>query len=365
MNVSLAYILAASLKELFPDTEIHQIVATPHCFFCDIQFKGTFSSSMLPIIEERMRQWIEKKLVFDVLTMTPMNAVQMLQYYGDKKLAQKIKKQEGEVTLLHLDRFFFQITDQPPLKTNDVVFCKLVCFWPLKKGLRLLGVGGASKEILKAQASLIKSFQNPQLILEKGGFVSWVGENLIWESQAETAKAAIKKKIGQLYQGFEYVTLPDLEEQEQKNLLLEWIRLRKKGGFQFRKKKLNGTPKEAWDVSLSPTDHGWGWARTEDDIKSYLHLITKFLTIFSFDYEIVRRGCLSPHSNTPSGSLPSRMEFQVRDRLGRLWTLSTLEWDRKQELVQLTLCLSFERCLALLADLDSETLLNRCKKLEN
>ncbi len=379
MNQSLAYILAVSLKEIFPAVEIGQIAATPKCFFCDLIFPGNFNAAMMPPIEERMRQWVEKKLPFKALTMMPSNAAQMLLHHGDKKLAQKVKNEAGEVVLLQLDRFFFQFKDEEaPASTDDIPYFKLVCFWPLKKGIRLFGVGAGAKESLKELAQALKAVQNPQKILEDQGYVSWVGEHLIWEPRAEAVKAQIKKKILELCQGFfDEVALPGLDEKEQRKLLLQWVRTRKRGGVRFQEKKLhfalsesrNEPWSEPWDPPICLSASAWG----SGNITSYLHLITKFLTIFSFEYEIVSVGKMDAdlekvlkglHQPWISyrGKTP-RLEFQVMDQVGRRWTLSTLEWDRKQELVQVVLCTSFERCIALLAD--SKTLLNRLKQLEN
>src|SRR5689334_245515 len=102
MNDSLSYILAASLQELFPQSEIEKIAATPKCFFCDVQFPGKFDSSLLSLLEERMREWVKRKISLNVLTMIPSNAAQMLEHHGHKKLAQKVRKEEGEIVLLQL-----------------------------------------------------------------------------------------------------------------------------------------------------------------------------------------------------------------------------------------------------------------------
>ncbi len=284
-----------------------------------------------------MRQWIGKKMTFNVMTMMPSNAAQMLEHHDEKRLAQKVKQEEGEVVLLQLDRFFFQLEGQAPQATDETPFFKLVCFWPLRNGIRVLGVGGDSKEGLKEKAQLIKGAQNPQNLLEDQRYISWMGETLIWEPKAQALKEEVRKKILEIYAGFDEVELPEMGEQEQKKILIEWIQGRKRGGIQFQKKKI--ASKECWDPSFALSDLGWGRAKDEAELNSYLHLITKFLTIFSFDYEKVGKG---------KTSKTSRLEFKVKDRLGRLWTMSTVQWDRKEELVQFSLCVSLNRCIALI-----------------
>jgi threonyl-tRNA synthetase len=332
MNESLSYILAASLKELFPKTEINHVAATERCFFCDIQFPGDFEVAMLPLLEERMREWIGKKISFHVLTMMPSNAVQMLEHHGQRSLAQKMKQEVGEVVLLQLDRFFFQLQTAIPQTTNDTPYFKLVSFWPLKKGIRILGVGSSVKEELKEKAYLIKEAQNLQNLLEDERYISWIGEYLVWEPKAEALKAEIQKKIKEIYAGFDEVELPDVEARDQKKILTQWIQSRKRGGFLFQKKKI--VSKECWDPSFALSDLGWGKAQDEAELNSYLHLITKFLTIFSFGYQKVGKG--------------SGFEYNVKDPLGRHWTMSTLQWDKKQGLVQFSLCISLNRCIALM-----------------
>ena len=95
-----------------------------------------------------------------------------------------------------------------------------------------------------------------------------------------------KKEDFTAYQDFDHVTLPELDENSKKNFYSNGSIARKRGGVQFQKKRLPSKAKEPWDCSISPCDHGWA----SGDINSYLHLITKFLTIFSFDYEIVKAG---------------------------------------------------------------------------
>ncbi len=238
MNESLSYILAASLKELFPKTEIDQIAATDRCFFCDLKFPEKFDARVLPLLEERMRQWVGKKISFNVVTMMPSNAAQMLEHHGEKKLAQKVKQEEGEVVLLQLDRFFFQLQTAEPKTTNDIPYFKLVSFWPLRNGIRILGVGSGLKEELKEKAHYIKGVQNLQNLLEDQRYISWMGESLIWEPKAQALKAEIQKKILELYAGFDEVELPEVEEREQKKILIDWIQSRKRGGVRFQKKKI-------------------------------------------------------------------------------------------------------------------------------
>ena len=77
----------------------------------------------------------------------------------------ELLRKNSVVVLLQLDRFFFQLQTAIPQTTNDTPYFKLVSFWPLKKGIRILGVGSSVKEELKEKAYLIKEAQNLQNLL--------------------------------------------------------------------------------------------------------------------------------------------------------------------------------------------------------
>lgn len=257
-----------------------------------------------------MRQWVQKGVDVKVMQMLPSNAAEMLGYHGDKKLAAQIRQRDGEVTLVRVDNHFFEVEGEIPEQEE---FFKLVCFWTLRDGVRILGVSGKSKDEVKDKAQQIKKVKNTEELLEELKMVSWIGNQMIWEPKAETLKDQIQQQVLEVYEGFDRVQLPKLDERGQKKILIEWISSRKRGGVQFQENRCD-----------------LGWMR--GDANSCLHLITKFLTIFSFDYEELKG------------------EFYVIDSLGRRWPMSRLQWDRKTGLVQMTLCLSYERCVALLVE---------------
>ena len=188
---SLSYLLAIALKELFPKAEIDQIRATSRCFFCDIRFDGEFSTSLMSLLEERMREWAEQKIPFQVLNMVPHNAAQLLEHHGEKKLAQQVRKKEGLIRLLQLDRFFFLAEEDIPETTGDIPYFKLVCYKPLKKGIRLLGTGALLKDSLKQQARQLKAVEDPQKIFR----TAWSCQ-LGWRAFGlGAARGSFKRKI--------------------------------------------------------------------------------------------------------------------------------------------------------------------------
>lgn len=371
MSSSLSYLLAVALRELFPAAEIGQIEATDSCFFCDCLFPDSFTPVMMSLLEERMRNWVSKKISFQSFEMMPTNAAQFLNHHGEPKLAEQVRHEDHLVTLLQIDRFFFQMKGQAPLTTADHLLFKLVCFWPLRRGIRILGTSGASKDQLKERAQVLKRAPNLQKKLEELKLVSWVESQLIWESKGEALKDLLSKKILQLYREWDRVYIP--VDGDLKKILIDWLRHRKRSGFQLQKKRLSSSSSEPWDTPIATADLSWGRVQ---DINSFLHIITKFLTILPFDYEVI---CVAKPGEHLEQALrahqirwklrsgrSSQLEFRVIDQLGRQWPMSSLEWDQKNELVQMTLCASFERCIALWIEArDIETILNRLETLEN
>ena len=364
-----AYLLAISLRELFPQAEILQVQSTPSCFFCDVQFPGEFNFTIMGFLEERMRAWVAKKEAFKVFEMVSNNAAQFLEHQGEKRLGKELRGKKDLITLIQLDRFFFQLDGEPPRSTNDFSFVKLACFWNLKNGIRILGTGSNSKEKLKEIIQQLKTQKDPQKRLEELGLVSWIENQLVWEAKAELLKDLLRKKIMTLYHGFDRVSIAVSSGLE--DILVDWLRKRGKG-FQFREKVLQWVSQEPWDSPVVFIDQSWGKI---EELTSFLQLATKFLTMLKLDYQVVGIGkivgkakelidlCFSSW-NSEKGS-PSRLELRAVDRLGRKWKISSLEWNQKLGFVQMSLCVSLERCIALMVDrfeVDSmETLLNRLK----
>lgn len=368
--LSLSYVLAASLRELFPDVDILQVKATSRCFFCDIRFPGEFSQKVMSFLEERMRSWVAQRKTFKVFEMVPSNAAQFMEHQGEKKLARLLRNERNLVALLQLDRFFFRLEDEAPTTTGEIPFFKLVSFYPRKFGIRILGTGAGSQEKLKKLVSYLKNQKDLQNRLEELKIVGWLQNQLIWESRGEILKDLLRKKIMTLYQEFDRVFIATSEDL--KKILPEWVSQRKRSGFEFRTKVQQRSSQEPWDTLLVSIDRSWGKV---EESTSFLHLATKFLTMLSFDYKVVSTGkinadikknleVISASWSLRKGNL-SRLEFYVEDRLGQEWEMSSLEWDQKQGFVQMSLCCSFERCIALLVDRlevnDIETLLNRLR----
>ena len=149
------------------------------------------------------------------------------------------------------------------------------------------------------------------------------------------------------------------DEIERKKILMDWIRLGKGKAVQFQEKKLQQCLQEPWDAPFSRSDQSWG---PLEEINSFLHIITKFLKILAFDYQVVSVGKmdLSLKKALDAHKLPivskrsignrSQLEFWVIDRLGQKWMISFLQVDQKSKIVEMTVCLSLERCIALMAD---------------
>ncbi|MGR3973453.1 MAG: hypothetical protein QRY72_02615 [Candidatus Rhabdochlamydia sp.] len=368
--LSPSYLLSIALQELFPKVDILHTEATESAFFCDFIFPGEFTSPILNLLEERMRAWIAKKHPFHFMEMMASNGAQFLAHHGDKKLSLEIKKEPGVVALLQLDRFFFKADSLRPQTSGDYPFIKLITFYPIKKGIRLLGTAGESKEELKLRVQKLKTVEDLQQKLEAEQLVSWIGPCLIWEPKAERLKASLRKLIQELYHSFEEI-FPSVDGLKP-SFFKEWSLRRASPGFLFEPVKQVKSSSEPWDALLTWRDLSWG---REESINSFLHIIAQFLKILQFEYEVVGTGLFKTHvkealkSYFPSWKeikgKPRRLEFFITDRLGRKWLMSLIEWDLKEDLVQMTLCTSFERWIALMIEsMTIETVLNRLKRLE-
>jgi len=340
--LSLSYILAASLKELFPASELLQVKASGDIFFCDIRFPETFSADMLPFLEERMGVWAKSKKPFHVLEMLPENGAQFLESKGERALAEQCREKSGLVKILQLDSFFFLLEGEIVEKFSAF---KLVTFWPLKGKVRILGTCG-SKEEIKAAAKRLKGLQALETRLEKQGLISWVGDQLVWEKRAEELKDCLRRVVLELYAGFDRVFVSEDVE----NILMERLKKTGRKAVQIGTFLVDKVSQEAWDTEVVLGDKSCGKA---EEITSCLHLATKFLTMLSFDYQVIGTGRISGEIKKfldahEGGKGNARIECRVADSLGEQWTISTLEWDR--ECVLMSVCCSFERCLALLSD---------------
>ncbi|CAM0117178.1 hypothetical protein [Rhabdochlamydiaceae symbiont of Dictyostelium giganteum] len=368
--LSASYLLPIALQELFPKIEILHVEATESAFFCDFIFNGEFTAPILNLLEERMRAWIAKKEPFHFMEMMASNGSEFLAHHGDKKLSLEVRKEQGLVALLRLDRFFFKAGAMQPESTDDYPFIKLISFYPLKTGIRLIGTGALSKDALKVQVQKLKNVENIQQKLESLGLVSWCGNTLIWEAKAEQIKALLKANLTHLYHGFEPVFIAS--DVVKPLFFKEWSEKHSSCGFLFEPVKQAISSPEPWCNPFSWHDLSWG---REESVNSFLHIIAQFLKILHFEYEVICTGLLKVHvkealkAHFPSfkevKGKPRRLEFFVRDRLGRKWLMSSIEWDMKYDLIQMTVCASFERCIALMIEsLTIETVLNRLKLLE-
>jgi threonyl-tRNA synthetase len=359
-QVSCSVILAAALRDLFPAAQIRSFQATEKCFYCDVAFPYDFESEMIPLLEERMRGWVLKDLPFRSLDMMPSNAAQFLKHHGNAYAAEAVRYEPDIVPIIQLDNFAGRSPGEPVETTGDIKFFKLIP--PQEHGtwIRLIGTAALSKDELKEQIKACKEMGDHLALIEKHRLLtSLAGRGWIWLPPGEALKKNLLETAFQLFSGIDPITTPAITD---KDLILchsAYIKATGRGSCEVLKMALGGEGTELFDPAWGVVDRVFLPGR-EESVISFLQTITKFLKIFTFDYEVVIVGKtakilrealkkLDMQATLERGEEPG-IEFLISDDLGRMWTGPRISTDEKTGLVQLSLFNSLERFVALLVE---------------
>jgi len=169
----------------------------------------------------------------------------------------------------------------------------------------------------------------------------------------------ILEKTFQLFSGIDPITTPALND---KDLILchsSYVKASGRGSVEIVKMSLGGEGLELVDTAEGVVDRIF-LPETEESVISFLQIITKFLKIFAFDYEVVIVGKptrilrealkkLQIKSSMESGE-QSGIEFLISDALGRMWTGPRIFVDERMGVVGLSLFYSLERFVALILE---------------
>lgn len=355
-QVSCSVILAAALNDLFPAAQIRSCQATEKYFFCDVVFPFVFESEMIPLLEERMRSWVKKDLPFKVLEMMPANAAQFLKHQGNAFAAESVRHDSGLVEIIQLDRFAGRSPGEPLDTTGEVEFFKLVPPQLHGKWIRLIGTAALSKDDLKQQVKAGKELPDHLKLIEQHKFLAPCPGGWLWLPTGEIFKKVLIEKTFQLFSGIDPITTPASNDKELILCHSEYVKASGRGSREVVKMFLGGEGVELLDPVTGIVDRAFLPGR-EESIISFLQIITKFLKIFAFDYEVVIVGKtakilrealkkLEIESTLERGEQPG-IEFLIPDALGRMWTGPRISYDEKRGLVQLSLFHSLERFVAL------------------
>jgi threonyl-tRNA synthetase len=364
-QASCSVIIAAAMAELFPAAQIRSFLATEKCFYCDVIFPFKFQSEMIPLLEERMRGWIKKDLSFKNLDMMPANAAQFLKHYGNPHAAEMLKGQQGIVPIIQLDNFA-GLSPGPTLETTgEVQFIKLVTAQLHGTWIRLIGTAAFSKDELKVQIEVCKNMTSHLSLVKDMQLLASCPKGWLWLPKGELLKKVILEKTFKLFSGIDTITTPALND---KDLILchsSYVKASNRGSAEVVKMSLGGEGLELIDTAEGIVDKIFLPGR-EESIISFLQIITKFLKIFTFDYEVVIVGkpakilrealkkfqIESSSALSVAGGEQSGIEFLISDALGRMWTGPRIFFDERSGIVGLSLFYSLERFVALLLEKD-------------
>ncbi len=357
-QVSCSVILAAAMGDLFPAAQIQNFQATEKCFYCDVIFPFAFESEMIPLLEERMRGWVMKDLPFKSLEMMPSNAAQFLKHQGNAYAAESVRYDPDVVQIIQLDRFAGRSPGEPLEATGEVKFFKLVAPQKHGKRIRLIGTAALSKDDLKQQVKACKEIADHLSLIEGKLLAPCLG-GWLWLPKGEALKKNILEKAFQLFSGIDPITTPATNDKELILCHSSYVKASGKGSFEVLKMHLGGEGLELFDPAFGVVDRAFLPGR-EESVISFLQIITKFLKIFAFDYEVVIVGKtakilrealkkLEIETTSERGEQPG-IEFLISDDLGRMWTGPRISHDEKTGVVQLSLFNSLERFVALLVE---------------
>lgn len=363
IQASCSIILAAAMGELFPDAEVRSFLATENCFYSDVNFPFEFESEMIPLLEERMKGWIMKDLPFRQFDMMPANAAQFLKHHKNPHAAEIVKGQPGIVEIVQLDNFA-GLSPGPTLEsTGEVKFYKIANVQLNGSWIRLIGTAAFSKDELKLQVKRWKNIPSHLTLVKErqllapcplGSRGGW-----LWLPEGEIFKKKILEKTIQLFSGIDLITTPALND---KDLILchsSYIKATGRGSAEVVKMSLGGEGFELVDTHDGVVDRAF-LLGNEENVISFLQIITKFLKLFTFDYEVVIVG--NPAKilrealkklqikSSPENGEQSGIEFLISDALGRMWTGPRIFFDERSGLVGLSLFYSLERFVALLLE---------------
>ena len=347
------------MGELFPAAQVKSFLATETCFYCDVIFPFEFQSEMIPLLEDRMRGWIKKDLPFKQLDMMAANAGQFLKHHGNPHAAQIVRSQSGIVQIVQLDNFA-GLSPGPTLETSsEVQFYKIVTAQLHGSWMRLIGTAAFSKDELKAQVKALKEMPSHLSLVKERQLLTPCPKGWLWLPKGEAYKKMILEKTFQLFSGIDPITTPALND---KDLILcrsSYVKASGRGSVEIVKMSLGGEGLELVDTAEGVVDRIF-LPETEESVISFLQIITKFLKIFAFDYEVVIVGKptrilrealkkLQIKSSMESGE-QSGIEFLISDALGRMWTGPRIFVDERMGVVGLSLFYSLERFVALILE---------------
>jgi len=299
---------------------------------------------MLPLIEERMKRLIKREHSFKTMEMVPVNASSFFDYHGNKFESHRVKKESGFIQVVQYDRFAGR---SPGSVRGDIEYFKLAAAYKYDKWVRI--VGTTSKDHLKGCKNLTSHLK----IVEKHQLLMRSPTGWIWLPRGEVIKQLILDRARKQFAEWDWITTPTLNEKE----LFVSHQYYGKPSAEIVKLSLNGDDRELLNPSRGTDVRLFNAPAT-----SFLPMIAKFLTIFDFEFDVVKLG-----------NRGGVVEFRLKDGLGRVFVGPRLSDQNGKTVV--SLFNSLERFVALLLEKNKgddevetvhlEQLIERLRKVES
>jgi hypothetical protein len=355
-HVSCSTILAAALADLFPDSKRLGFSGTEDCFYCDFTLPFPFRSEMVKLLEDRMRDWIKKKLPFVVKEMVSANAVKFLEHQGLFDEAEQARYSGSLVSLIELGHFVSLSPGDHLTTTAEIKFFKLSSVKHYNGWIRLIGTAAASKETLAS-----KNFPSHLDLVEELHLLKRAGDGWVWLPNGEHLKSQLIEKAYQLFSDLDFITTPAGQEE---TAHLNYVKTTGRSSWEMIKTLQPESGYELFNPKVTLSDRLFFQA-TEERVISLLQIIAKFLRIFTFDFEVVivgkptkllrdalKRGALK--SSSEKGET-ARIEFRLKDGMGRSWVGPMIWHNEKDRVIKSSLFYSLERFVALFLEKSSHS----------
>ncbi|NDD58349.1 MAG: hypothetical protein EBZ47_03735 [Chlamydiae bacterium] len=174
-------ILAASVKETFPQAKLKGGGVTPMAFYYDFCFPFDFQAPLLTLIEEGMHRIIKDSLPIEMLEMVPFSASEMLSHFQEEVLsAQVLHTEDSLVKIAKIGSFLDWVQEEDDASsTCEAGVIKLKTFEKVgpfqgESVVRIWGVAASNKQELKIylkQESFLLKRMHQQLGKEGGWFL--------------------------------------------------------------------------------------------------------------------------------------------------------------------------------------------------
>lgn len=383
---TLARLLGASLVSLFPGVVAQGGGVTTWGFYYDFSFPVPFQKEYLRLAQDKMKELLGQKSIFEQLEMVPQNGAAYLDHLNQPYLAQKARLSESPtITLMRIGEF---VDLCPPIEVEEswsLENVKLFESVEREGRLRLFGAAFSSRDELKQFLKQKRPYFKETHIngADELDLFTCVKEGVAWRSAGRALKELLYdlwKKEHQLAT-YSLTALPSLQNNNSHYRRLQILQQMNEarvadfsyGEFSFERMEGEGIlslPKGESDLALQICDEH----EVVDACKSSLQLIIKILNMLGFEPDVVLcpngsynyasalREALHDHGvafreSKREQSRP-RIEIMIPDGMGRLWVSSYLEIQSpnvkqakdKRVIVAHSVFVSIERIIALLIE---------------